>query len=159
MATAKYAYVSEHSLTMQTGGGTGAPERRFNIDTRREQRRVSRGWFLNSKPRGPVPLDSRFQRPLNNSSLGTISGSPDVLSSRQPPPTDSRSGAGMTVAQRSLVTGMTGFGAVLRVDGESDVENCRAEYGPTLERGLLKEALQARRFDRVTSAWKPVAAP
>ena len=38
------------------------------------------------------------------------------------------------VTQWSLFTGMTGFGAVLRVDGNNDVVNRRAVYGPTLER-------------------------
>ena len=36
--------------------------------------------------------------------------------------------------QIPVFTGMTGFGAVLRVDGNNDVVNRRAVYGPTLER-------------------------
>ena len=39
-------------------------------------------------------------------------------------------------------TGMTRFGAALRVVGKNDVANRRAVYGPTLERGLLKHPLQ-----------------
>ena len=61
--------------------------------------------------------------------------------------------------QIPVFTGMTGFGAVLRVDGENDVENCRAEYGPTLERRLFKEALQSRPYVRARPSWDPGAAP
>ena len=44
--------------------------------------------------------------------------------------------------QIPVFTGMTGFGAALRVVGKNDVANRRAVYGPTLERGLLKQALK-----------------
>ena len=50
--------------------------------------------------------------------------------------------------QIPVFTGMTGFGAVLRVDGENDVANRRTVYGPTLERRLLKQALETRRYIR-----------
>ena len=49
--------------------------------------------------------------------------------------------------QIPVFTGMTGFGAVLRVDGKNDIANRRAVYGPTLERRLLKQALQTLPFD------------
>ena len=44
---------------------------------------------------------------------------------------------GYSTSYSSLFTGMT-----LRVDGKNDVANRRAVYGPTLERRLLKQALQ-----------------
>ena len=50
--------------------------------------------------------------------------------------------------QIPVFTGMTGFGAALRVVGKNDVVNRRAVYGPTLERGLLKQALETRRYIR-----------
>ena len=46
--------------------------------------------------------------------------------------------------QIPVFTGMTGFGAVLRVDGKNDIANRRAVYGLTLERRLLKQALKTR---------------
>ena len=42
--------------------------------------------------------------------------------------------------QIPVFTGMTGYGAVLRVDGKNDVANRRAVYGPTPETRLLKPA-------------------
>ena len=44
--------------------------------------------------------------------------------------------------QITVFTGMTGYGAVLRVDGKNDIANRRAVYGPTIERRLLKQALE-----------------
>ena len=49
--------------------------------------------------------------------------------------------------QIPVFTRMTGFGAVLRFDKKNDVANRRALYGPTLERRLLKQALETRRYD------------
>ena len=43
--------------------------------------------------------------------------------------------------QIPVFTGMTGFGAVLRVDGNNDVVNRRAVYGPTLPRGDIRNRL------------------
>ena len=51
--------------------------------------------------------------------------------------------------QIPVFTGMTGFGAVLRVDKKDDVANRRAMYGPTLERRLLKQALETHPYRRV----------
>ena len=48
--------------------------------------------------------------------------------------------------QIPVFTGMTGFGAALRVVGKNDVANRRAVYGPTLERGLLKQALETHHY-------------
>ena len=44
--------------------------------------------------------------------------------------------------QIPVFTGMTGFGAVLRVDKKNDVVNRRALYGPTLERRLMTKRLK-----------------
>ena len=57
--------------------------------------------------------------------------------------------------QIPVFTGMTGFGAALRVVGKNDVANRRAVYGPTLERGLLKQALETRPYDNVITAQLP----
>ena len=54
--------------------------------------------------------------------------------------------------QIPVFTGMTGFGAVLRVDGKNDIANRRAVYGPTLERRLLKQAPETRHYIRLTEA-------
>ena len=42
---------------------------------------------------------------------------------------------------------MTGYGAVLRVDGKNDIANRRAVYGPTPEARLLKQTLETRHYD------------
>ena len=49
--------------------------------------------------------------------------------------------------QIPVFTGMTGYGAVLRVDGKNDVANRRAVYGPTPVTRLLKQALETRHYD------------
>ncbi len=49
--------------------------------------------------------------------------------------------------QIPVFTGMTGFGAVLRVDKKEDVANRRAMCGAILERRLLKQALETRHYE------------
>ena len=55
--------------------------------------------------------------------------------------------------QIPVFTGMTGYGAVLRVDGKNDVANRRAVYGPTPETRLLKQTLETRHYDTGDSAY------
>ena len=103
-------------------------------------------------PRSPLHIfvsnalrrDSRFQRPLHNSSCGTNSGRPDMLSNRESPPRDSRSGAGMTVIQRSLFTGMTRleYGAISHNSVENRSLNDRDPRGFR----ILKQAPLACHF-------------
>ena len=60
--------------------------------------------------------------------------------------------------QIPVFTGMTGFGAALRVVGKNDVANRRAVYGPTLERGLLKQALKTRPYERIVAGARDAVA-
>ena len=96
--------------------------------------------------RGPLPLDSRFQRTLRNLEKCHSERSEESRpSKRHAPPLLPRpfgfaqgdtaahrvtwseeSLAGELVTQRSLFTGMTGFGTVLCVDGKVEVVNRRA---------------------------------
>ena len=52
--------------------------------------------------------------------------------------------------QIPVFTGMTGYGAVLRVEGKNDVANRRAVYGPTPETRLLKQTFETRHYDTGT---------
>ena len=45
-----------------------------------------------------------------------------------------------------VFTGMTGFGAVIRVDGMFHVVNRRANYRSTIQSRLLKQALESHPY-------------